>query len=45
MMLMKSVHKRMGSTSLPELLGLVLLILLGCVVITMSKIVNIFKAK
>ena len=45
MMIMKSVHKRMGNTSLSALLGLVMILIVGCIVVTVNKVVNIFKTK
>ena len=45
MMIMKSVHKRIDNTSLSTLLGLVVVLLIGCIVVTINKITNVFKSK
>lgn len=40
-----SVHKRMRKTSLLDLIGLIAVILMGCIVISVNNIANVFKTK
>ena len=43
-MIMKSVHKRMDNTSLPMLCGMVVVIVAACIVVSVYKVVAIFKS-
>lgn len=43
-MIMDSVHRRMGNTSLPVLCGMVIVIIVTCIIAGIHKVVHTFKS-
>ena len=43
-MIMKSVHKRIGNTSLPLLCGMVIVMVVTCIIVGVYRVVCTFKS-